>query len=438
MPRKKSTHIDDSKAAGARLREARERAGLSQRKLSFPGCSAAYISRVEAGERTPSVRLLRELARRLNVSPDYLATGSAAAGMGRENALLAAEVALRLDDTDLAERLYREVLERPASEEERSRALAGLGQLAFRVGALRRAIEHLEEALADTSLDEQDPASAETLGRAYAMVGENESAIAVFWRALEAAERRGDMVERVRFAVLLSNALVDSGNFGQAEELLGRALALAHGSHDPILNARLHWSQARLHLERNEPHTAVRCARKALALIELTEHTYYLGRAQLLLAQVELDRHRPSEALGLLQKAWPLFEDGANELERALFQLEEARALAALGRREEAAALAMRVSGVISQADPIDAGRGYTILAGIFAELGDRPRARELYELAAELLEGHPCRFLVDVYAGLAELLEAEGRTDEALSVLKKAVGIQSAVGLTPRPRPEA
>ena len=44
--------------AGRRLKEARVRAELSQRQLAFPGCSAAYISRVEAGTRIASSRIL--------------------------------------------------------------------------------------------------------------------------------------------------------------------------------------------------------------------------------------------------------------------------------------------------------------------------------------------------------------------------------------------
>src|SRR5213083_3153924 len=76
MPRRKSTHFDNPVEVGRRLKEARERAGLSQRQLSFPGCSPAYISRIEAGDRIPSLQLLREMGRRLGVSEDYLATGS--------------------------------------------------------------------------------------------------------------------------------------------------------------------------------------------------------------------------------------------------------------------------------------------------------------------------------------------------------------------------
>ena len=69
------SHVDDPAAVGRRLKEARLAAGLSQRQLSFPGCSAAYISRLEAGDRVPSLQLLRKLAAKLNADEQYLATG---------------------------------------------------------------------------------------------------------------------------------------------------------------------------------------------------------------------------------------------------------------------------------------------------------------------------------------------------------------------------
>lgn len=69
------SHVDDAAAVGRRLKEARLAAGLSQRQLSFPGCSAAYISRLEAGDRVPSLQLLRKLASKLNADEQYLATG---------------------------------------------------------------------------------------------------------------------------------------------------------------------------------------------------------------------------------------------------------------------------------------------------------------------------------------------------------------------------
>jgi transcriptional regulator with XRE-family HTH domain len=70
------SHVDDPAAVGRRLKDARLAAGLSQRQLSFPGCSAAYISRLEAGDRVPSLQLLRKLAQKLNADEQYLATGT--------------------------------------------------------------------------------------------------------------------------------------------------------------------------------------------------------------------------------------------------------------------------------------------------------------------------------------------------------------------------
>jgi transcriptional regulator with XRE-family HTH domain len=65
---------------GKRLRARRLELGLSQRELAAPGVSYAYISRIEAGVRRPSVRALRQLAPKLGVSVAWLETGSEDAG----------------------------------------------------------------------------------------------------------------------------------------------------------------------------------------------------------------------------------------------------------------------------------------------------------------------------------------------------------------------
>jgi len=132
----------------------------------------------------------------------------------------------------------------------------------------------------------------------------------------------------------------------------------------------------------------------------------------------------------VLERGRPLIDEGS-DVEQAQYRLEEARALAGLGDVEGAAAIAMDVSGVIAGANVEDAGRSYTLLADLFAGLGDVERATELYELAAELLERNPNRYLVQVYRRHAELLEAEGRREDAMTLLKRAV----AVGEHVRPR---
>src|SRR5205814_3090070 len=82
---------------GVRLRRLRLERGLSQRELSEPGVSYAYISRIEGGARRPSVKALRMLARKLGVSADYLETGMEIRDTeGRELQIADAELELRL------------------------------------------------------------------------------------------------------------------------------------------------------------------------------------------------------------------------------------------------------------------------------------------------------------------------------------------------------
>jgi transcriptional regulator with XRE-family HTH domain len=58
-----------------RLRRLRLERGMSQRDLSSPGVSYAYISRIEAGARTSSVKAMRLLAQKLGVTVEHLETG---------------------------------------------------------------------------------------------------------------------------------------------------------------------------------------------------------------------------------------------------------------------------------------------------------------------------------------------------------------------------
>src|SRR6476660_6864942 len=109
-------HPDHSSAAGEtigqRLKRLRLERGLSQRELATPGVSYAYISRVEAGTRQPSVKALRKLARQLDVSTDYAKTGrDIGDGDERELSIVDAELALRLGDPVSAEARLRELFD---------------------------------------------------------------------------------------------------------------------------------------------------------------------------------------------------------------------------------------------------------------------------------------------------------------------------------------
>jgi transcriptional regulator with XRE-family HTH domain len=66
----------EDRQIGRRVRRAaQERPACRSGELSSAGVSYAYISRIEAGARRPSVKALRQLAPRLGVTVHYLETG---------------------------------------------------------------------------------------------------------------------------------------------------------------------------------------------------------------------------------------------------------------------------------------------------------------------------------------------------------------------------
>src|SRR5436853_2917467 len=129
MRRRELTHVDEPAAVGKRVRATREAAGLNQRQLAFPGCTAAYISLIEAGKRVPSYQILREFGRRLGVRTEYLATGSN--DPTETDPLFDAELAARLGDRESARTAYEAITAEGATSDLVARAKRGLGLLAF-------------------------------------------------------------------------------------------------------------------------------------------------------------------------------------------------------------------------------------------------------------------------------------------------------------------
>ena len=121
LKRPRTPHYDDPRAVGRRLHAARASAGISQRDLAFPGCSAAYISRIERGERIPSLQVMRELARRIGISEAELAYGREPIDTAVSEAVRAVETAEEEGNGADVARAYQ-ALSRAASRAARSRS----------------------------------------------------------------------------------------------------------------------------------------------------------------------------------------------------------------------------------------------------------------------------------------------------------------------------
>ena len=413
---------------GRRLRAARLAAGLSQRDLAFPGCTAAYISRIEKGERIPSLQILREFARRLGVSEAYLARG--VEEPVELSPFVAARAALGVGELGEARRLIAVASARAGTDRERALVSALEGEVALLEDDAAAAIAAFERALEfDPSIERDDPQVADALGRAYGRANDYDRAVDVFLRNYEVAVAGGDQLNRARFGALLANAYSDTANFGPAAALLGELVESSAEIADPLVRARIFWSQSRMHARKEEGDSAAHYAELALEVLELSDQSHYAALAHLLLAHIELDRGNPERALELLDEAEPLVTGGGRPAERANLQLERARAHAKLGRRDDAVSLAVAVTPLLDQASPLEAGRGYALMAKVFAA-ADRPsRAIELYEQAIERLEIVPSRYLIEAYTELADLYESGGQPERALELLRRAVDVQRTSG---------
>jgi tetratricopeptide (TPR) repeat protein len=372
------------------------------------------------------LQLLRELANRIGVDVEYLARGDAASAAVTDP-LAEAELELRLGEADAAEEHFSAVVSAPETpDHQRARALAGLGQIAFSKGDNAGAIKVFEQALALwPRLEGDDPAVADSLGRAYAMTGQYEGARSLFERRYAEAQERRDLIQSVRFAVLLANTLADAGSFERAEELLGQALQDAADG-DPLTNARLWWTRSRLHTLQNEPVLAEKYARLALDTLMLTEHTRYVAIARQVLAHIYLDQGRADEALEVLEPARAAVESSDNAYDRGIVRLELARALLELGRLDEAFPLAEEAAAELEDVAPGDAGRAHEVIANALRQRGDVNGAIASAQRALTLLPGND-RYRMTVSSTLAEMLREQGRSDEALDVLADAVRAQSA-----------
>jgi transcriptional regulator with XRE-family HTH domain len=123
---------ESAETVGQRLARLRNERGLSQKEIAGPDVGHAYISRIEDGQRTPSLlRALRVLAGKLGVTLEHLETGrEIPLALKREYQLATAELELRLGGSDPeAEQTLREL----AAAEPRNRS-----------GEHEQAIEQLE------------------------------------------------------------------------------------------------------------------------------------------------------------------------------------------------------------------------------------------------------------------------------------------------------
>jgi transcriptional regulator with XRE-family HTH domain len=419
-----------SESIGERLRKLRQERGLSQRALSGPGVSYAYISRIEAGARNPSVKAIRLLARNLGVSPEYLERG-VPLNASRELELRLADAELELqfadDVAELREALTPILDEASAVGDPdlvaRAQALVGLvaaaaGDHADAIGFLERSIEHSSV----SAVLRPDVYAA--LGRCYAALGRLHDSIALFTECLAFVSERArpDSAIRARFATYLSCAFTDAGDFGQARAVLATELErVRSGGVDRQERVQLYWSLARIAAMEGDAALALDYVRRAIGLLQASEDTLELARAHILHAQILILDDRPLDARSDLQDAERLLDLGHSARDFGLLRAEQAKVAAHLGDPHAAIA---RASEALEFFGDGSAGRGSALwpLAAGQVAIGDHKAGFGNFRKAVEALEAAgEWRDAARAARDWGRALRDAGRADEAFEVLERA-----------------
>jgi transcriptional regulator with XRE-family HTH domain len=408
---------------GQRLKRLRLERGLSQRELAAPGVSYAYISRIEAGTRQPSVKALRKLAVKLGVSADYLESGSELDPEStRELRLSDLELAVRLSDADGSEEALKRLLaeaEAAADGVSAFRARVALAAISEERNDLASAIELLEAAIAMDFVQPADYVDVYGhLGRAYATVGRATQAVELFEGCLERCE--GSPAAEARFALLLSYALTDIGDVARAEEVVRAALDRTSTTEDPYMRVRLYWSMARLAETEGRQTVALGNIRKAIALLETTEDALNLARAHMLASKLLIEREKVGEASVHLDQADRLLGLSPAVSDTAEITIQRSRIARLNGEAE--AAIAYARAAVELESEPADRGHALAVLADALAlqrAVGD---ANDAYREAVAILENAGrWRAAANTCRSWGNLLRASGNEAEAMDVLDRA-----------------
>ena len=426
-------HEGQVETIGRRLRRLRHERGLSQRELASPGVSYAYISRIEAEARRPSVKALRMLARKLGVSADYLETGSEIRDTDeRELRIADAELELRLaenaEETETTLQRLRDEAVAAGDAVAASRADLALGLAAAVAGRNGEAIERLESGLELSPVSPSArPDVYATLGRAYSATGRTDKAVSVFERCLEevSEEAPEDLAAQLRFTTYLSYALTDLNDLDRAQSVLDATIDQAETLTDAYARVRLYWSLARLNDIQGRPGVALDYVRRAIALLAVTDDTLHLARAHLLCGDILLTQGRAEEAGRHFDLAEQLFGTSSEPLDVANLHTDQAKRAVALGDGEEAVRRARAAVGAVGDEFPPERGNALWALAEGLALTGDTDGAHEAFGKATTLLEEHGHRRdYVEAYRAWGKFLRRAGRENEALEVLERAADL--------------
>ncbi len=408
---------------GARLREARQRAGLTQQQLAGERYTKAYISALETGIARPSMVALSYLSERLGLTPSHFLDEPTPAWTRLE-----VDMKLAAGDWQAAADGYELLLDSTPDDQTRAEVLRGQAEALVRLDRGREAVAAASESarlfagqgriadealarywlayglyLSDAEADARsmlsgllervraglrvEPDFEMRLLMALAAVESRTGNYAESLANLEAARGMASDLDDRRRAMFLYNLAISYRETGDVEAAIRagtQGLALLRAAGSGFESAQIENDLAMAYLATGNVARAGELAGEARAEFERAGDDRYLSAVLDTEAQVALARGDATGAQELARRARDLATATGNRAVELTAMLTEARALRSRGAHGEAEARYAEAAAVARQGHV--ASRLRDVLrewAGLRAEAGDH---RGAYELTNEAL----------------------------------------------------
>lgn len=430
---------------GARIKAARVAAGLTQPELGGEDASAAYLSRIEKGERRPNPELLLLLAERLSVTPEYLLIGEGWEEVRRLELLLDhAELALIGGEAENALAKAREAL----ASAQIGDVHGGLhrGRL-VEAGALDALGDYsaLEayQGLVEDDLDQSTRLKAATaMSRIWRERGQVERAITSARAVLDEVPVEERVSEEcIRLAVTLAAALHVDGRVNEAMAICEQAILDAESFSSPVARASAYWNASAFRADAGDLNEAIVLARRALHLFQDTERVRDIGRLRMQLGRILLEQEQPSldearEQLDLAGRELAWSDASTADKLRNDLLVAQTRHLA--GDDDAARVGAVAVAEAAGSEFPILSVDALVLLGQISWAAGAHDESREWYRKAIMLLTGVGADHAAgQLWFELGDAALAAGMEQEARDAYRRAaVSSGMRTRLTPAPKP--
>jgi tetratricopeptide (TPR) repeat protein len=415
--------MNDQGSLGQRLRDLRERKGLSQAQLAFPELSDSYVSLIESDKRMPAPVVIELLARKLGCSPSYLECGVTENTVKELRTVLQyAQIALQNGEAAEARASFAEVMRHPD--------FSALPELAFEAqwghalaleasGDLEGAAAEFER-LSATVSPEHDPDRWAwlyiALCRSHRERGDFSAAAAAGELGLRRLmETTGVWSEpMVMLGATLLSVFFERGDLVLASQFADRLIQRADEAGSPRARAAAYWNAGIAADYRGDVDEALRLVERALALLGESDDARNLAKLREECGRVMLRAH-PDQA----QRAWDLLQESRNEhaataaseIDAARCMISLAHAEIALGRPEMAVTLAEEAIASLGDGPRFAVANGLIVFAHGCLHLGKLDDAVAALKRAAETLEG--MRSNRQAAQAWFELGELYGRVDD-------------------------